>query len=88
MQIADLRTDWSLLSAVLRLAQRDGWNVSFGAGVVVVAHRRAAEGVVVLPAALMRHARAAGWSAARAPHGFDLRHAAVRHRIEVRLAVA
>lgn len=88
MAFADLRTDWSLLSAVLRLAQRDGWDVSFGSGVVFVAHRRAAEGVVVLPAALMRHAREAGWRAKRAPNGFELRHVAVRHRIEVRLAVA
>ena len=85
MAFANVRTDWSLLSALLRLAQRDGWSVAFKNGRVLVAHRRAARGVVVLPAALLGHAREAGWRVARGPQSFELRHPAVRHRIEVRL---
>ena len=77
------RTDWSLLSALLRLAQREGWNIAFRDGSVSVAHRRAARGVVVLPATLLGHARQAGWSVARRPGAFELRHPAVRHRIRV-----
>jgi hypothetical protein len=88
MVLPDLRTDWSLLSALLRLAQRDGWNVSFGKGSVLVFPKRAARGVLVLPAALLGHARKAGWRVARRAGGFELRHPAVRHRIEVRLAAA
>ena len=60
MAFADLRTDWSLLSALLRLAQRDGWEVVFGNDLVVIVHRRAEQGVVVLPAPLLGHAREAG----------------------------
>ena len=85
MALADVRTDWSLLSALLRLAQRDGWGVSFRNGVVLVAHRSAPRGVVVLPAKLLGHAREAGWRVARRQQGFELRHPAVRNRIEVRL---
>jgi hypothetical protein len=88
MALADSRTDWSLLSTLLRLAQRDGWSIAFGNGRVLVAHRRAARDVVVLPAALLRHARKAGWRIARRPGGFELRHPAVRHRIEVTLVAA
>ena len=88
MALAILRTDWSLLSTLLRLAQRDGWNVSFGKGFVLVVPKRAVRGVVVLPAALLGHARAAGWRVARRSGGYDLRHPEVRHRIEVRLAAA
>ncbi len=88
MALADLRTDWSLLSTLLRLAQRDGWNVSFREGLVLVVPKRAARGVLVLPAALLGHARGAGWRVARRAGGFELHHPAVRHRIEVRLAAA
>ncbi len=88
MSLAILRSDWSLLSKLLRLAQRDGWNVSFRNGSVLVLPRRAVRGVVVLPAALLGYARQAGWSVARRPGSFELRHPAVRHRIEVRLAAA
>lgn len=88
MAMANLRTDWSLLSTLLRIAQRDGWNIAFGNGRITVAHRRAARGVVVLPAALLGHARGAGWRVARRPEGFELRHPGVRHRVEVRLAAA
>ncbi len=77
-----------MLSALLRLAQRDGWNVSFAKGLVSVVPKRAARGVLVLPAALLGHARAGGWSVARRAGGFELRHPAVRHRVEVRLAAA
>ena len=62
--------------------------VSFRNGVVLVVPRRAARGVVVLPAALLGHAREAGWRVSRRPDGFELRHPAVRHRIEVRLVTA
>ena len=55
---------------------------------VLVVPRRAARGVVVLPAKLLGHAREAGWRVARQPQGFELRHPAVRHRIEVRLVAA
>ena len=88
MALADLRTDWSRLSALLRLAQRDGWNVSFDRGSVLVVPKRAARGILVLPAALLGHARKAGWRVARRAGGFELRHPAVRHRIEVRLDAA
>lgn len=88
MALAHPRTDWSLLSALLRIAQREGWGVSFSNGRVLVAHGRAALGVVVLPAALLKHARDNGWRAARRPGGFELSHPRVRHRIELRLAAA
>ncbi len=88
MILPDLRTDWSLLSRLLRLAHRDGWNVSFGRGSVLVVPQRAACGVLVVPATLLRHAREAGWRVARRAGGFELQHPAVRHRIEVRLAAA
>ena len=88
MASANPLTDWSLLSTLLRLAQRDGWNISFGKELVLVVHRRAARGVLVLPAALLGHARGAGWRVARRPWGFELHHPAVRHRIEVRVAAA
>ena len=87
--LADLRTDWALLSALLRRAQRDGWNVTFKNGSVLVVPRQSpAPGVAVLPAALLGQARATGWSVSRREGGFELRHPAVRHRIEVRLAAA
>ena len=86
MAFADLRTDWSLLSTLLRLAQRDGWGVEFGDDLVLVVHPRAVRGVVVLPATLLGHARGAGWRVARRSEGFESRHPAVRHRIELKLA--
>lgn len=88
MAVASPRTDWSLLSTLLRLAQREGWNVAFRDGSVLVVHRRAARGVVVLPAVLLGHAREAGWRVARRPGAFELRHPAVRHRIQVSLRAA
>ena len=88
MASADPLTDWSLLSKLLRLAQKDGWNIAFGNGSVLVAHQRAERGVVVLPAGLLSHARQGGWRIERRPSGFELRHPAVRHRIEVRLVAA
>jgi hypothetical protein len=44
--------------------------------------------VVVVPAALLGHAREAGWRVARRPEGFELCHPAVRRRIELRLVAA
>jgi hypothetical protein len=57
MAIADLQTDWSLLSKLLRLAQSDGWTIAFGNDRVLVSNRRTGRGVVVLPASLIAHAR-------------------------------
>ena len=88
MDVSNPRTDWSRLSELLRLAQRDGWNAAFDSGLILVAHRRAEGGVVVLPAALLGHARDSGWRVSRRPGGFELRHPAVRHRVEVRLVAA
>ena len=88
MVSAKLQTDWSLLSKLLRLAQRDGWDISFAEDRVSVAHRRARGGLVVLPVALLGHAREEGWRVARQPAGFELRHPSVRQRVEVSLASA
>jgi hypothetical protein len=85
MQPAYLRTDWSVLSNLLRLAQREGWRVEFSDDQILVSHRRAAEGVVVLPAALMHHARSNTWQVARLADGFQLRHPAVRQPVNLRL---
>lgn len=85
MHAAIERTDWSVLSTLLRLAQRDGWRVEFSSDQVMVSSRRALEGVVVLPFRLMRHARASGWSAAIAPDRIGLRHPAVRQAVLLRL---
>ncbi|MDN3567965.1 hypothetical protein QWZ14_26595 [Paeniroseomonas aquatica] len=85
MQAAFDRTDWSVLSTLLRLAQRDGWRVEFSSDQVMVSSRRAAAGVVVLPSRLMRHARASGWSAAIAPGRIGLRHPSVRQSVLLRL---
>ena len=86
MTFANLQTDWARLSELLRVAQRDGWNIAFGNERVLIAHRRAAQGVVVLPAPLLGHARETGWRVARRPAGFELHHPAVRQRVEVSLA--
>jgi hypothetical protein len=85
MQPACLHTDWSVLSCLLRLAQREGWRVEFQDDRILVSGRRVAEGVVVLPAALMCHARASGWQASRQPRGFTLRHPAVRQSVSLDL---
>ncbi len=88
MTFANLQTDWSLLSKMLRLAQSDGWDIEFGNDRVLVAHRHARRGVVVLPASLLRHAREEGWRVVRRPSGFELHHPAVRQPVEVSLAAA
>ena len=79
------RTDWSVLSTLLRLAQREGWRVEFAPDHVVVSSRRSGEGVVVLPAALVRHARGAGWQAETRMGEIRLRHPAVRQGVTVLL---
>ena len=85
MQAARERTDWSVLSTLLRLAQRDGWRVEFDADQVLVSSRQPMQGVLILPSRLMRHARASGWSAAMAPGRIGLRHPSVRQSVTLRL---
>ncbi len=85
MEAARDRTDWSILSTLLRLAQREGWRVEFEADQVLVSSRRATTGVIVLPSRLIRHARASGWQAAIAPGRIGLRHPAVRQAVTLRL---
>ena len=85
MEAARERSDWSVLSTLLRLAQRDGWRVEFDSQQILVSSRRAAAGVIVLPSRLMRHARASGWSVAMAPGRISLRHPAVRQPVTLRL---
>ncbi|MDO9708008.1 hypothetical protein [Paracraurococcus lichenis] len=85
MQPAFDRTDWSVLSSLLRLAQREGWRVEFAPDRILVTNRRAAEGVTILPAALMRHARHGGWQAAVQPGEIALRHPSVRQQVMLRL---
>jgi len=85
MRPAYLRTDWSVLSNLLRLAQREGWRVEFIGDRILISHRRAAEGVIVLPASLVGHARGNAWQVGRLPEGFLLRHPAVRQPVTLRL---
>ena len=85
MEAARERTDWSVLSTLLRLAQRDGWRVEFASNQVLVSSRREAAGVLVLPTRLMRHARASGWHAAVGRGRIGLRHPAVRQAVTLRL---
>lgn len=86
MQAALERTDWSVLSTLLRLAQREGWRVEFGSDQILISSRRTLEeGVLVLPSRLMRHARAGGWNAVMAPGRIGLRHPAVRQAVLLRL---
>jgi hypothetical protein len=66
MQLAFDGTDWSVLSHLLRCAQRDGWRIRFHPDSVEISSARPApSGVVVLPAALLRVAREAGWQVGR-----------------------
>jgi hypothetical protein len=88
MEAARDRTDWSILSTLLRLAQREGWRVEFEADHVLVSSRRATAGVIVLPSRLIRHARASGWQAAITPGRIGLRHPAVRQAVTLRLGEA
>ena len=85
MQPAFDRTDWSVLSTFLRMAQRDGWRVEFAPDRVLVSSRRMTEGVVTLPAVLVRHARSCGWQTAIRPGEVALRHPAVRQGVTLRL---
>jgi hypothetical protein len=85
MQPAFDRTDWSILSTLLRLAQRDGWRVEFAGERILVSSRRGPTGVVMLPAALVRHARETGWQAAVRRGEIALRHPAVRQGVTLRL---
>ncbi|MEN0074823.1 MAG: hypothetical protein AAGC69_10575 [Paracraurococcus sp.] len=85
MQPAFDRTDWSVLSTLLRMAQRDGWRVEFATDRILVSSRRAQEGVIRLPANLMRHARSCGWQAAIRTGEISLRHPSVRQGVTLRL---
>jgi hypothetical protein len=86
MQPALERTDWSVLSTLLRIAQRDGWRVEFAPDRILVSSRRALPGVVPLPALLVRHARSCGWQMAVRRGEIGLRHPSVRQGITLRLA--
>ena len=89
MQPAFDRTDWSVLSSLLRLAQRDGWRVEFAPDRIMVSSRRnAADGVVTLPTVLVRHAQASGWQMAIRGGEIGLRHPAVRQGVTLRLGCA
>jgi hypothetical protein len=85
MQPAFDRTDWSVLSTLLRMAQRDGWRVEFAPDRILVSSRRATEGVITLPAVLVRQARSCGWQAAIRSGEIALRHPAVRQGVTLRL---
>ncbi len=87
MQSASDATDWSVLSTLLRLAQREGWRVEFAGQDIFMSSRRAVRGAIVLPAILVRQARAGGWRAAARDGGLTLRHPAVRQQVSLRLTV-
>jgi hypothetical protein len=80
------RTDWSVLSTLLRLAQRDGWWVEFAADRILVRSRRRSLGAVMLPARLLRQAREHGWQRVVRPDEIALRHPAVRQGVTLRLS--
>ena len=86
MQPAFDRTDWSVLSTLLRLAQRDGWQVEFAPDRILVSSRQAAAGVIRLPALLVQHARSCGWQTAIRHGEIGLRHPAVRQGVTLRLS--
>jgi hypothetical protein len=87
MQPAFDRTDWSVLSTLLRLAQREGWRVDFTSDRVVVSNRRAADGVVPLPATLVHHARGNGWHMEVRTAEITLRHPSVRQGVTLQLGM-
>jgi hypothetical protein len=80
------RTDWAVLSTLLRLAQREGWWVEFAADRILVRSRRRSVGAVMLPARLLRQAREQGWQRVVRPDEIALRHPAVRQGVTLRLA--
>jgi|APCry1669188879_1035177.scaffolds.fasta_scaffold167054_1 hypothetical protein len=88
MQPAFDRTDWSVLSTLLRTAQRDGWRVEFAPDRILVSSRRATEGILMLPAVLVRQARSCGWQAVIRAGEIGLRHPAVRQGVTLRLGAA
>lgn len=88
MQLAFDGTDWSVLSHLLRCAQRVGWRIRFLPDGVEIASPQASGDVIVLPAALLRLAREAGWQVARPEpggRGMALRHPSVHQRVRLRL---
>lgn len=78
-------TDWSVLSQLLRLAQRAGWQVAFQGGCVEIAPVWVEPGITALPARLLREARQAGWQVGRGEpaRGLVLRHPAVREPVRL-----
>ncbi len=101
MQLAFDGTDWSVLSHLLRCAQRDGWRIRFHPDSVEISSARPApSGVIVLPAALLRLAREAGWQVVgRQPDrggaggpppaaALALRHPSVHQRVRIVLGGA
>jgi hypothetical protein len=88
MQLAFDHTDWAVLSHLLRGAQREGWRVTFDAKGIELACPRATATLVVLPATLLRQARAGGWQVSREgprPTVLALRHPSVRQPVSLRL---
>jgi hypothetical protein len=80
------RTDWSVLSTLLRLAQREGWWVEFAADRILVRSRNRGLGTVMLPARLVHQAREHGWQRVVRPDEIALHHPAVRQAVTLRLA--
>jgi hypothetical protein len=78
-------TDWSILSTLLRLAQREGWWVEFAADRILVRSRAHRLGAVMLPARLLWQAREHGWQRVVRPDEIALRHPAVRQSVTLRL---
>jgi hypothetical protein len=77
-------TGWSVLSHLLRCAQQEGWQVAFHPGRVEIAGPAHPPGIVTLPAALLRSAREAGWTARPTqPAALALRHPAVRENVDL-----
>lgn len=78
-------TDWTVLSHLLRLAQRAGWQVAFHGAQVEIAPVWVAPGIVALPARLLREARQAGWQLGRGEpaSALMLRHPAVREPVRL-----
>lgn len=87
MQHAFRPTDWSVLSTLLRLAQREGWRVEFAGQDIFMSSRWAIPGATVLPAVLVGQARAAGWRTVAREGGLTLRHPAVRQQVSLRLTM-
>lgn len=85
MQPALDHTDWTVLSSLLRHAQREGWRVAFGAESIELDNPATRAGVIVLPAILLKEARASGWHVGRGRGELALHHPAVQQTVRVHL---